>query len=150
MIGGYNIRERSTHVTRDKTSKDQALEQLLEIWGAWRAGAIQGLGHGISPIERAVQRLIRTDKAQPRETRVIRPSVPKYYTKPFLSRINRAILSLEEKHHITLIRKYEDNWQTRDFMDNWGWEIKTVYNRLSDARGEARNHQHIKEALYRS
>lgn len=154
----------SGHITRDKKGKDHALEQLLEIWGAWRDGAVLHLGIGISPLEGAVQRLSRpgwqlttkgwrptsSGMAQPKETRVVRPNIPRYYTKPFISKINRAILSLQEKHRITLIRKYEDCWETRDFGIQWGWEANTTYNRLAEARSAARNHKDIKFALRRA
>lgn len=36
MIGEYNTRQQSTHVTRDRVSGDKRLENLLDQWGYWR------------------------------------------------------------------------------------------------------------------
>lgn len=136
------LRQLSTHLQkgRDRASKDQHLEGWLQNWGEWRAKQLNGLSVPSStPIAVAMQmRLeqgaIPNDIAAPKETRVILPVTPHYYTHARMNELDRFISQMNEMHRKALIKRYEFGYSGIKIAATLGWEVNSYYAIISEAR----------------
>ena len=145
-----DTRELSTHLDRGKKGKDEALEGLLDYWGAWRAKAI-GLGTGsITSIAVAMEmrksESVRvSDIPQPKQTRNVQPITPRYFIHYQPVKVNKAVFEIQSRYAEILIRMYEDCWTKQDFLRERNWVAGTYYTRICEAKRAIRKHPQIKQ-----
>lgn len=158
-----NIREPSTHLTRDKKN-DDPLERILEPWGLWRQLGVDGLSskrksplEGYNSLERAFTDELDRQKRKifglteyrvwkirieelsiPRETSSVKPVSPKYGGHRYYSRIDQILSQIHGPYYNILIRKYEDQWEYKDFARHYGINENLASQRIFKARRAAR------------
>lgn len=147
-----DIRSKSTHLSRKTNQTKEMVEELLHLWGAYRAERIFGLGlNGASPIAIAIERhkavALAWSKGQPKQTRVVRPAVPSYNGNRLMSAVNKAVVGLSPRTIFMLVKYYEERWRCNRFCFELGWQPRTFYNNLYSAREEFRKHPEIIKLL---
>ena len=74
----------------------------------------------------------------PRETLTAKPQDPKYGGHKYYSKIDRLLSDIHPRYYNILIHKYENNWENRDFIIQWGWTDTVTRKQVSRARKAAR------------
>lgn len=134
------LRQPSTHLGREKRGKDARLEELLEAWGMYRAHGLHGLSlSGSTPIAVAMEMRnaeapIRSDKPQPKQTRVVLPVVPQYYTHRLMNQVDRVVADMLYAYRRILALRYEYGLDGVEIAQRMRWKHRTYWTRMSEAR----------------
>lgn len=142
-----DISEPSTHLSRDRGSRDTALEDLLTGWGEDRARMLSALSTGSSsPIAEVIDKVMSSG---PKQTRSVQPKTPQYWVHYRTSRINKAVHDLHQAYQHILILRYEYGWQASDFVKQYRWSHKQYSDMAYKARKAIKSHPEIKQMLGR-
>jgi len=140
------MRQLSTHMEtrREKQGKDHILEGWLISWGEWRSYGLAGTSHSpTTPIYIAMQtRLeevpIHSDKPIPKQTRVVLPIIPPYFTHGRMSEIDRFVGQMPLPLRKILRYRYEIGMEGSDIAGVMRWKLPTYYARMSEARKQVK------------
>ena len=73
---------------------------------------------------------------QPKETINPLRKVPGYNGNKFYNKIDKAVSKLTAVHRFILIKKYEFQWEIKDFQNHRGWKYGTAKTYIYDAKKE--------------
>jgi len=138
------LRQLSTHmeIRREKQGKDHVLEGWLIGWGEWYRYGLNGLSYSpTTPIYIAMQtRLaevpIRSDKPVPKQTRVVLPIIPSYYTHGRMSELDKFIGQMPLPLRKILRYRYVEEADGSQIAQVMKWKMNTYYERMSTARNQ--------------
>jgi hypothetical protein len=147
------LRQPSTHLAREKRSKDKALDDILHQWGDHRNMQLPGL----SLLKRHTH--VLTDPTKPKttlswpakgkETRIFTAIIPDYWPSARLRDVSRVMDDIDIKTRDLIIRRYQYKWEQREFCQFYNWKPPTYWARISEARRVIRCHPLIRQLLGR-
>ena len=149
------LKQPSDHVKREKGSKDQPLDDLLEEYGAWRAEVVAGVNVRYSTARTGLEAIKSVNPLnwgkilKCKETHTYRPTTPDYWPHRRMTIVNRAVHELNDKYKQVIIYRYEHGWKQKDFTDRYGWKPATYWGYISRARRELRKNNQIRKLLGR-
>ena len=76
---------------------------------------------------------------QPKETINLKPKVPGYNGHKYYAKIDKLVSQVSTVHRYILIKKYEFQWEIKDFMNHKGWKYNTTKTYIYDAKQELKD-----------
>ena len=130
-LEGYNSLERAFTDEIDKQKKKQIRGNLIEL------GYEKNLNDWVNFFFRIWKYRIN-EMNVPRETISRKPITPNYGGHKFYSKIDRILSEIYSPYYNILIRKYENQWDKREFIKSNGWSDDVYWNNMKRARNAAR------------
>jgi DNA-directed RNA polymerase specialized sigma24 family protein len=130
-LEGYNSLERAFTDEIDKKKKAQIRAELIKL------NYKDNLNDWVNQYFREWKYRISQLKVS-RETVKITPITPNYGGHKYYSKIDRALSEIYLPYYNILIRKYEDQWEYKDFAKHYGINENLASQRIFKARRAAR------------